>query len=162
MAGKAKAFKVIRALLLALLIVGAIIGAIWYHKGQGWLSHGEIAGPAKLRTTADKLKHTIVTPHLEQKIVKGKNVLWCATAQIAWNELCNLAGEDIHLENEPDMVAILNKKSVTHHDLDEASYVAAAGMAEDGIIEQIDISYVPSTPQIKDFPADFSAPWLVK
>ena len=36
------------------------------------------------------------------------------------------------------MVAVLNRKSVTGDDLDEASYVAMAGMAEDGILEKIE------------------------
>jgi hypothetical protein len=47
------------------------------------------------------------------------NVLWCATAQIAWNELCTLIGEDIRMEREDPMVAILNKKAVDRGDLDD-------------------------------------------
>ena len=116
------------------VILGVGIAVVWRNS----ITHRDMIGPAALNVTADQLKDTIITSHLEQELIEGKNVLWCATAQIAWNELCNLAGEDIHLENEPPMVGILNKKSVTGDDLDEASYVAMAGMVEDGILEEIE------------------------
>ena len=90
-----------------------------------------------LRADARDLKSTVVTAHLEEPIVPGKNVLWCSTFQLAWNEGCALLGEDIHLDNEPAMVAILNQKSATKADIDEASYVAMAGWTQDGIVEQI-------------------------
>jgi hypothetical protein len=33
---------------------------------------------------------------------------------------------------------------------------------EKGKIEQIDINFVPETPEVKTRPADYVAPWLVK
>jgi len=128
------------------------------------LTHRQIAGPLDLKATADRLKHTIVTPHLEQQIKGDKNVLWCATAQIAWNELCRLAGGEIHLEDEPPMVALLNKRAASREDLDPASYVAMAGVVGDGILSKIEMALrekfagqasVELAPAPRALPADF-------
>lgn len=113
----------------SLLIVA---GGLW--KG---FSHNDIAGKPALKARADTLKRTVVTAHLQQEIKAGTNVLWCSTFQLAWNELCALAGEPIRMENEPAMVEILNKKSVTTKDIDQASCVATAGVIRDGIIDRI-------------------------
>jgi hypothetical protein len=96
-----------------------------------------MATPPLLRANAADLKATVVTPHLEAPITGGKNLLWCSTFQLAWNEACKLIGEDIHLDVEPPMVPILNKKSATASDLDAASYVALAGRTEEGILAKI-------------------------
>ncbi|HUU18859.1 MAG TPA: hypothetical protein VMW72_17035 [Sedimentisphaerales bacterium] len=101
------------------------------------LTHSELAGNADLKTRADDLINTIVTPHLYAKIEPGKNILWCNTFQLAWNELCELAGGPLTMESAPPMVAILNKKTATKDDLDEASYVAMAGLAREGIYDKI-------------------------
>ena len=103
-------------------------------------SHSDIAGPPVHKVNAADLKQTVVTPHLEQPISDGKSVLWCSTFQLAWNELCALAGEDIHMQDEPPMVAVLNKKTATKDDLDEASYVALAGFGRDGIMGKIRVA----------------------
>ncbi len=101
-------------------------------------THDEIAGEPVLDANAEELSHTIITPHLEELIDGSKNVLYCATFQIAWNELCDTIGEEIHMEKEHPMVPVLNKKSVSRKDLDEADYVAAAGIIGQGIFERID------------------------
>ncbi len=90
-----------------------------------------------LSTTADKLKSTTITPHLEAPIQPGQSVLWCGTFQLVWNEICGLVGEDIHFAGEPPMVAAMNKKAFTAADLDDASYVALAGFVRDGIRPKI-------------------------
>jgi len=90
-----------------------------------------------LAATSDQLRATVITPHLEAPIEPGRSVLWCATFQLVWNEVCSLVGEDIHFDAEPQMVAVLNRKSATKADLDEASYVALAGFVRDGIYGQI-------------------------
>lgn len=90
-----------------------------------------------LQANAADLQHSIVTPHLETPIEDGMNVLWCGTFQLAWNEACTLIGEELHLENEPAMVDVLNKKSFTKQDIDAESYVAVAGYVKDDIHGQI-------------------------
>ena len=106
--------------------------AVWHSS-----SHAALMGPPDLRAAAEDLKRTVVVPTIEQPITQGTNVLWCVTFQLAWNELCALLGEDIHADNAHPMVARLNKETATADDLDEASYVAMAGLVADGIIERI-------------------------
>lgn len=81
---------------------------------------------------------TIITSHLYQKIVKGKNLVYCSTFQLAWNELIDkIIKEDIKLQNEPTMVGILNKKYASKADLSDNSYVATAGYGKQNIINKI-------------------------
>lgn len=81
---------------------------------------------------------TTVTPHLYQKILKGKNLLYCSTFQLAWNELKDkIVKEDIKMENEHPMVGILNKKYASKADLSENSYFATAGYGRENIIAKI-------------------------
>ena len=100
-------------------------------------THEQTAGKPDLKATADQLTHTVIAPHLEEKITSGTNVLWCDTFQLAWNEFCDLAGGPIQMDSPPAMVAILNKRTASKEDLDQASYVAMAGLAEKGIFERI-------------------------
>ena len=127
-----------RGLQIALAFVAWLALLTGCKTGADLPTHQEAAGKAALMAEADELEHTTVTPHLEQVLEPGKNVLWCSTFQLAWNELCALLGEPVHWENEPPMVAALNKKTATKDDLDEASYVAMAGYVGDGIIRKIE------------------------
>ncbi|MHC4110242.1 MAG: hypothetical protein ACYSUY_04155 [Planctomycetota bacterium] len=139
-----KPLIIVGTLLAFIIIVGGGIFALYcFNKGTHTesirqLHHDQIAGPPVLKAKATELQRTYITPHLEHKIKKGKNVLWCTTFQIAWNELCKLNGEPIQMANAPEMVSILNKQSVTRTDLDEASYIAMAGIKGDGIIARIE------------------------
>ncbi|MBN2022343.1 MAG: hypothetical protein JW809_06070 [Pirellulales bacterium] len=103
----------------------------------GPLSHDDVAGKAHLKVTAEQLKKTVISPHTEEPIAPDKNVLWCNTLALAWNELCDLSGGPVQLVPDHPMVAILNKRAASKEDLDAASYVARAGLASDGIFEQI-------------------------
>ena len=112
--------RIALTLVAAAVVVVALAGYwIWWADRDNYL----------LRADARDLKSTVVTAHLEEPIVPGKNVLWCSTFQLAWNEACVLLGEDIHLDGEPPMVSSLNKKSATTADIDNASCVAMAGWA---------------------------------
>ncbi len=117
-----------------------------------------------LQVDATELKTTRVTPHLETPITEGANVLWCGTFQLAWNEVCALVGEDLHFAGkEPEMVAILNKKSFVKDDLDEASYVALADFVRNDIHGRIGRELLRkfdgrASPKILPSPADTPRP----
>ncbi len=86
----------------------------------------------------ESYKRTIITPHMEANIKEGKNLLYCSTFQLAWNELKeDIIKEDILLQNEPPMVKMLNKGLSTKEDISEKNYVAMVGFEKDGIIEKI-------------------------
>lgn len=127
-----------RFLLAAFLVVLLVFLSLSIVPSCASDDHDSVFTSEKLLTArADQLQATTITPHLEAPIELGRSVLWCATFQLAWNEVCALVGEDIHFNDEPPMVAILNKKSATNDDLDEASYVALAGFVRDGIYDEI-------------------------
>jgi hypothetical protein len=96
------------------------------------VTRAPVGGQPGRRIDAGELRGTVVTPHLEYPITGEKNVLWCATFQIAWNELCDLLGGPVQSRRTSEMVDILNKKGVTRTDLDETSYVAMAGYPTGG------------------------------
>ncbi len=101
------------------------------------IPYRNVSRKAYLIADAGKLKGTIVTAHLEQRILRGQNILWCNTFQLAWNKLKDRIGKEIKLKNAPQIVSILNRNTVSKDDLDEDSFVAMAGFVRDGIISQI-------------------------
>lgn len=125
------------SIIVMLTVITGFLLVILFRSVTVNTSHSKIMGEPDLKADADELKHTIITPHLEQDIAPGANVLWCNTFQLAWNELCDLTGGPIVMNPIPPMVPILNKRSASAEDLDEESYVAMAGLAGEGIYEKI-------------------------
>jgi hypothetical protein len=136
-----KWFLVIFLLTDTLFIVGILL---WFFWPLG-LGHNELAGPPILKASeppllkADgkDLKATVISPHLQVTIKPGKNVLWCSTFQLVWNETCRYAGGDIRLKDEPPIVAALNKKIGNEKDVDAASCLVISGLVQDGVVEKI-------------------------
>jgi len=125
-------------LLVTSSIVPSLAGCVRETLDAGPRSHAEAAGPPALKARAKDLERTVVTAHLKERIEPGRNVLWCNTFQLAWNELCRFLGEDVRVQNEPPMAPILNEKLSTRADIDEESYVALAGAVDDGVIGRIE------------------------
>jgi hypothetical protein len=116
-----------------------------------------------LTANAASLKETLFTPSLAQPIQPGRNILWCGTFQLAWNEASSLIGEDLHFASEPAVVADLNRKAFTRTDLDDESYVALAGFVRDGIYDAIpkalkDKFHGHASPHYLPSPADAPRP----
>jgi hypothetical protein len=119
-------------LLVAVIVTTGCSGAKRTHKSGEPLTHTEIAGSRAVDANIVESRGTETTPHLECEITPGRNVLWCAAFQVAWNELCNSLGGPIRWSNAPEMVDILNKRTVVRSDLDENSIVAVAGKTTGG------------------------------
>jgi hypothetical protein len=90
--------------------------------------------------TADArdLKTTVVVAHRTHRLLPDQNVVWCATFQLAWNKLCRRAGGSVRLATSSPLVDLLNTQDIGPDDVDNASYVAAAGALEEGIYDKID------------------------
>lgn len=96
------------------------------------------AGKASLSAKSTDLKSTTITGHMEEKISDGKNIIYCSTFQLAWNEFKdNITKGDIHLQNETPLVKYLNKGLSTKKDLSEDSFIAMVGMKKDDILNKI-------------------------
>lgn len=98
--------------------------------------------PAPTRTLeiADaqrQLPRTTVTAHLLERHVAGRNLLWCATAQVAWDDLEGVLKFPLELKGNPEMAVALQRKLVGRAALPPGKFVAAAGFFRDGIVEKI-------------------------
>lgn len=93
---------------------------------------------AVLNISSEKLKSTLITAHMEENITNDKNLIFCNTFQLAWNELKQTVVKgDVFIENDPSMVKYLNKSLSSKNDLSKEFYVALAGMKKDDIIKKI-------------------------
>lgn len=117
--------------MLWILVLFAGVFLVWWGLNPDRNSIAAEAAP-------EPSEQTIITPHLDQAISGGQNVLWCSTLQLAWNELATLAEGPIQMENETPLVSQLNEQTATKADLDEASYVVTAG-----IVGQEELSGLP-------------------
>ncbi|GLC29914.1 hypothetical protein [Clostridium omnivorum] len=91
------------------------------------------------QTDSSSFENLTITPHMEEQIKGDKNILYCSTFQLAWNELKdNIIKGDIRLSgSEPGMVKYLNKELSTKKDLSDKDYVAMAGFGKDEIVKKI-------------------------
>jgi hypothetical protein len=89
--------------------------------------------------SADQLRETDVLPHLEGPITAGRNYLYCATFQLAWNQLQETVfKEPPHLSGTPPMAeALLGGSTLTKDILPPNSYLVRAGLVKDGVVGKI-------------------------
>ncbi|MFN7020951.1 MAG: hypothetical protein ACK4WH_06440 [Phycisphaerales bacterium] len=124
-------------ILLATFLAGLSTAA---HGHKPPTTHDEVAGKPALKAMASDLKATTVVATIEQPMPDGRNVLWCATAPLAWHELAEAMGGPLSAAAVGEgaaMVAALNKTASERADLDDASFVALGGFGRDGILKQI-------------------------
>lgn len=84
------------------------------------------------------LQQTVVVPTLDAAIPQGKNAIWCASFQMAWDRLkSDVIAEPIRIAGAEDIADRLNKAAISENDLPEGSFYATAGRTSDGIAETI-------------------------
>lgn len=97
------------------------------------------------------LEHTVILPTLDTPVPKGKNVVWCPSFQLAWNQLKdNVIGESVKLIGAEEIANRLNLARQIRADIPDESCYAAAGFVKDGIVEKIQTEMAkrfPSEPQ---------------
>lgn len=92
--------------------------------------------PEQVVSTA--LEKTIVTAHLEAEIGKGKNIVFCASFQMAWDQLTNdWLRTPLELEGNPKTAQILNQHLIGKDDILDVCYVAMVGTVRDHILDKI-------------------------
>jgi len=80
---------------------------------------------------------TVVAPRLDFEMEKGKNLVWCATLQLLWNELRSQAGGSLGMEPPSELAEKLESGAGSEPAVDEESVVALAGLTGEGVLEQI-------------------------
>jgi hypothetical protein len=97
------------------------------------------------------LKQTVILPTLATPMPKGKNVIWCSSFQLAWNELKdNVIGEPVKVIGAEEIANRLNQAKQSRADISDESCYAAAGLVKDGTLEKIQMEMAkrfPSEPQ---------------
>jgi len=84
------------------------------------------------------LTQTVIVPTLDTPCPPGKNVIWCSSLQLAWNELRdNVIKAPLNVIGAEETAARLNTAKQLVSDLDAKSVYARGGWVEKGIREQI-------------------------
>jgi len=143
-----KKTKEIKHLIILYILSGALIFA-----NSGCSSDKDTIPEPALEMTYDgnstDLKHTVILPTLNTPIPKGKNVIWCSSFQLAWNELkINVIGEPVKVIGAEDIANRLNLARQSRADISDKSCYATAGIVKDGILEKI------QTEMAKRFPSE--------
>lgn len=113
--------------------------------------------PRVIEDAGKELKRTIVSAYLQYAHRDGESVMWCTTAQLAWNEFVGEVGKPLQLSGDPAMARFLNERLTSKDDLDEASYIALGGKSDTvrpGIAEQWKKKFPKASPlKLPDEPA---------
>lgn len=109
-----------------LLLFGLVVGAVgtWVY----YISRSKVSD----------LGRTTVLPHLEGQIRSGENLVYCATFQLAWDELRSKSKTDlVQLQDNPPLAEALNRGKFPRSALSEESSVIHMGLVKDGIVDAI-------------------------
>jgi len=71
-------------------------------------------------------KDTDIVLHPDVPLSRDKNMIWCGTIALAWNEAIHALGGELHFTKPSREAELLNRQEFTKIDLDEESYVAMA------------------------------------
>lgn len=132
-----------RRILIGLWLILMVVTADAMFGPRNW--HRAFNVQKTVRGNASDFKATYVTPHLDVALARGTNLLWCGTFQMAWDEACALTGGNLQLASADNasaaaqnaMAAALNRHAFGKDCVDDASYVAMAGLVKDRIHEKI-------------------------
>ncbi|MBN1919241.1 MAG: hypothetical protein JW889_15160 [Verrucomicrobia bacterium] len=128
--------KLLKVLVPLIAVIGAAcIAAALLYRGH---SQAYTPPPLAFDGTSDELKQTVIVPTLDTPMPAGKNVIWCASFQLAWNEMCDeIVGAPIRLANAEEIANRLNDAKLSKDILEPADHYIESGAVADGVIEQI-------------------------
>jgi len=118
---------------MKILVLGTLAALFGTAAGSFFLPSSD----THLVARTDALPRTSFADSLDSPLDPNGNLIWCASLPLAWNELRELLGGDVHLLDQPPIVDRLNATRVRRSDVDEDSLVARAGYVKDGIVEEI-------------------------
>ncbi len=157
-------FNLIQFRLPAIITAGLIplmSGSEWLSRKRGWprafrhilnlvgfvcwtgaytLSHwsGDVPAHWAFSGNSADLKQTIIVPTLDSPIQPGKNIIWCSSFQLAWNELRDkVIGEPVRVSEAQEIADRLNQAQEDASDLPADSFYVASGWADKGIVGEI-------------------------
>lgn len=100
-----------------------------------------------------ELKATQIVPTVDTPIKPGQSWIWCATFQMAWDQLRgDVNGEAITLEGADEVAQRLNNSKYDSNNLVEGTYYTKAGLGSDGIADTIRRDMAKLFPRHSVFP----------
>jgi hypothetical protein len=116
----------------------------------GWpADENEMPADFPPEVDAGQLKDTDVLPHCGGRIEPGRNYVYCASFQIAWDELkSKVVHGPVRLESGPPLAGELNRFAFPRTDLSADSYIAMAGLIRDGIVADIQTAMAEKFPAV--------------
>jgi hypothetical protein len=121
--------KKMRFPLLALVVFVGLTSVNWSPEEAGI----DLADPAALKEHG-----TTLTPVLDEAMARGKNVLWCATFQMAWDAASQRFGRPLLLQPACQLADSLNQSAFDRRWVDEGSIFTVEGRVDEGVLSQID------------------------
>lgn len=128
-----------RSRLIGLLQAVVIFGSATADTPTG--THDDLFSKDGLfRADVSSLTDTQLVAHPEVPLDPNKNILWCGTLQLAWNEAIRLVGEKLCFADQPPLVDLLNQQDFRKPDLDAGSFVAIADFERNNVEDEIGAS----------------------
>lgn len=103
--------------------------------------------------SSTELKSTLISTDPDEKVVSGKNIVYCPTFQMAWDEFKNVIGGDILLSGKPALADRLNSGFPVKDSISPDSYLSMAGYGQktvDRINAALKEKFKDSAPQVKE------------
>ena len=96
------------------------------------------ATPLAFSGDSSALKATVIVPTLDTPAPAGRNVVWCASFQAAWDGLKDdVAKGPVRIAGAEELCGRLNAAALSEADLPSEGFYSAAGLVRDGIVGTI-------------------------
>lgn len=137
------------ALPLLAIVIGSLAAAgPWLVGGYAWVvcdpapyDFQQVAYARERETfsgSSEMLEQTVVVPTLDSPMPAGRNVIWCSSFQLAWNDVRdNVIGAPLEVPEAAELAARLNAARQSVSDVDPCSVYVAGGRIKEGIIAKI-------------------------
>jgi hypothetical protein len=127
--------------IIAVVAVLVLAGGVFWWMGLGSYLAQRTEYADKTETfsgNSESLKQTVIVPTLDTPCPPNKNVIWCSSFQLVWNEVRdNVIGAPLKVIGAEETVARLNAAQQSNSDFDPKSLYVAGGWTKDGIVEKI-------------------------
>ncbi len=140
--------------MLLMGVVGAVLVAVVLGTtGISSYIRQRVAYASKAETfsgSSERLERTTVVPTLDSPMPMGRNVIWCSSFQLAWNEVKDkVLGAPLEVVGAEELAARLNTAPQSALDVDADSVYVAAGRIRQGIIARIERDMAAKFPSHK-------------
>ncbi len=142
-----------RTKIIFIAVVALVVVAVLWFTGLGsYISRRAAYTPpsATFAGSSELLQQTVIVPTLDSPCPPGKNVIWCSSFQLAWNEMKDkVVRAPLQVIGAEEMAARLNAAQPSADDLDPGSFYAVGGRIGDGIIGKIEKEMAKKFPSRK-------------